>query len=131
VVVVGVVAVLGVAIAAVSSNSRTELPAISGIEYSQSKAVAGFIGSSHRTTNPRRIADFTALVTKYSIDVTRFDRALNDVCTGGLATDISLEFADTKTTTFRIYDCGRTVPRGTFVSDTSALFTRWRAADDA
>ncbi len=122
---------LGVVVAAVASSSRPELPAITGIGYSQSKAVAGFTGSAHRTTDPARLAAFTALVTTYSIDVTRFDRALNDVCTGGLATDITLEFADSTTAAFRVYDCGRTVPRGTFVSDTSALFTRWRTADNA
>ena len=126
-----VVVALVVIIVAVNSSSRPIPSPITGIRYSQSKAVKGFTGSSHQTTDPARIAAFTAIVMKYSIDVTHVDEALNDDCTGGLATTITLDFADSKTTEFRVYDCGRTVPRGTFVSDTSALFTRWRAQDDA
>jgi len=118
-------------IVAVNSGYQPVLTPITNIQYSQSKAVKGFTGSSHETSNPARIAAFTAIISKYSVDVTHFDQTLNDVCTGGLATDITLGFADAKTATLRVYDCGRTVPRGTFVSDSSALFTRWRAQDDA
>jgi hypothetical protein len=126
-----VIVALVLLIVAVNSGNRPVLTPITSIQYSQSKAVKGFSDSSHKTSDPARIATFTAIVTKYSIDVTHFDRTLNDVCTGGLATDITLGFADSKTATLRVYDCGRTVPRGTFVSDSSALFTRWRAQDDA
>lgn len=126
-----VIVALVLLVFAVNSSSRPLLGPITGIQYSQSKAVEGFSDSSHETTDPERIAAFTKLVKEYSIDVTHFDQTLNDVCTGGLATNITLEFADSKTAKLRVYDCGRTVPRGTFVSDTSALFTRWRAADDA
>ncbi|MHC5795169.1 hypothetical protein ACVXZ4_03345 [Lacisediminihabitans sp. FW035] len=126
-----VVVALVLTIVALSSSPRAALPPITGIQYSQSKAVEGFSDSSHETSDPARIAAFTAIVKKYGVDVTNFDQTLNDVCTGGLATDITLEFADSKTAELRVYDCGRTVPRGTFVSDTSALFTRWRAEDDA
>ena len=124
-----VVVLLAVLIVAVNVPARPVLAPISAIDYTQSKAVEGFSDFSHRTTDPGRIAVFTALVEKYSIDLTHFDRSLNDVCTGGLATDITLDRADLSTVKLRVYDCGRTVPRGTFVSDTSALFTRWRASD--
>lgn len=125
-----VVAALLVIVVAINSTPRPALTPITAIAYIQSKAVKGFSDSPHQTTDPARIAAFTALSKKYSIDVTRFDRTLNDVCTGGLATDITLTFADSRTAKLRVYDCGRTVPRGTFVSDTSALFTGWRAADN-
>ncbi len=121
---------LVVLIVTLNSGSRPELTPITSIQYSQSKAVEGFSASSHETTDAARIAAFSAIVTKYSIDVTNFDQTLNDVCTGGLATVITLRFADSKSAKLRVYDCGRTVPRGTFVSDASALFTRWRAEDD-
>jgi hypothetical protein len=126
-----VIVALVVLVAAINSGYRPALTPITSIQYGQSKAVKGFVESSHKTSDPARIAAFTAIVSKYSIDVTHFDQALNDVCTGGLATDITLGFADSKTATLRVYDCGRTVPRGTFVSDSSALFTQWRAQDDA
>lgn len=126
-----VVGALVVLIVAVNSGPRPVLSPVTGIEYSQSKAVEGFTDFSHQTSDAARITAFTAIIKKYGVDVTNFDQTLNDVCTGGLATDISLEFANSKTAELRVYDCGRTVPRGTFVSDTSALFTRWRALDDA
>jgi hypothetical protein len=126
----GVVLVaLVVLIVAVNSGTRPALTPITGIQYSQSKAVKGFSEFSHETSDAARIAAFTAIARKYSIDLAHFDQTLNDVCTGGLATDITLGFADSKTATLRVYDCGGAVPRGTFVSDTSALFTRWRAED--
>jgi hypothetical protein len=125
-----VVVVLVVLIVAVNSGNRLPLTPITSIQYGQSKSVAGFTGSSHQTSDPARIAEFTTIASKYSIDVTHFDRTLNDVCTGGLATEITLGFADSRTAKLRVYDCGRTVPRGTFVSDTSALVAGWRAQDD-
>jgi len=130
---VAVVVIVAVVLVIVAANSsqRPTLPSITGIQYSQSKAVEGFSDSSHETADPARIAAFTAIINKYGVDVTNFDQTLNDVCTGGLATNITLRFADSKTAELRVYDCGRTVPRGTFVSDTSALFTRWRTADDS
>jgi hypothetical protein len=130
---IGVVVIVAAValVLAVNSASRPVTTTITGIQYSQSKAVEGFSPSSHQTSDPARIAAFTAIVKKYGVDVTHFDQTLNDVCTGGRATDITLEFADSKTAKLRVYDCGRTVPRGTFVSDTSALFTKWRAQDDS
>ena len=124
-----VVVALIVFIVVLNTGSRPVLTSITGIQYSQSTAVTGFSESTHRTTDSARIAAFTALVKKYSIDVTDFDQTLNDVCTGGLATAVTLEFADSKTAKLRIYDCGRIEPRGTFVSDASALFARWASAD--
>lgn len=106
-------------------------PPITGIDYRQSKAVPNFPDATHSTADPGRIASFSALVKKYSIDVTNFAQDLNDDCTGGLTTDITLHFADSKTAKLRLYYCGRTVAGGTFVSDATALFTRWRTADDA
>lgn len=131
IIVAAVIVTVVVVISVIDSRPRPELTPITGIQYSQSKAVKGFSGSSHETSDAARIAALTAIVTKYAVDVAHFDKSLNDVCTGGLATDITLQFADSKTATLRVYDCGRTVPRGTFVSDTSALFARWRAQDDA
>ncbi len=124
-----IIIVVALLVVSVTSGPRPETTPITSIQYSQSKAVEGFTNSSHQTSDAARIAAFTAIAKKYGVDVTHFDQTLNDVCTGGLATDITLEFADSKTAELRVYDCGRTVPRGTFVSDTSALFTRWRAQD--
>lgn len=130
IIVAAVIVTVVVLISVIDSRPRPELTPITGIQYSQSKAVKGFSGSSHETSDATRIAALTAIVAKYAVDVSHFDQTLNDVCTGGLATDITLQFADSKTATLRVYDCGRTVPRGTFVSDTSALFARWRVQDD-
>ena len=124
-----VVVALAVLIVVLNFGSRPELPPITGIQYSQATAVAGFSESTHRTTDSAHIAAFAAVVKEYSINVTDFDPSLNDVCTGGLATAVTLEFADSKTAKLRIYDCGRIEPRGTFVSDASALFARWATAD--
>ena len=124
-----VVVALVALVVVMNSGSRPVLTPVTGIRYSQSTAVAGFSQSAHRTTDSEEIAAFAAVVRKYSIDVTDFDQSLNDVCTGGLATAVTLEFADSKTAKFRLYDCGRIEPRGTFVSDASALFARWATAD--
>lgn len=126
-----VVVAFVVLIVALNPGSRPVLSTITGIQYEQSTAVEGFSDSAHQTSDPARIAAFTAIVKKYSIDVTQFDQTLNDSCTGGLATDVTVKFADSKTAKLRIYDCGRIEPRGTFVSDASALFTRWATADGA
>lgn len=130
--IVAAIALMFVAIfilVSVLTPARAMAP-ISSIEFSQSKAVPNFPDATHTTTEPARIAAFTALVKRYSIDVTNFDQSLNDDCTGGLSTDITLRFAPSGAAKLRLYDCGRTVPRGTFVSDATALFTTWRTADD-
>jgi hypothetical protein len=124
VVVVAIVAVL----IAVDNAPAPRLERVTSIDYSQSKAILDFDDSAHTITDTARIASFTHLVAKYSIDVWHFDQTLNDVCTGGLSTDIDLHFARAKTASLRLYDCGRTVPRGTFVSDATALFTKLRVA---
>jgi hypothetical protein len=124
-----VVALIAVSVVMLMAPARVVAPIVS-IEYSQFKAVPDFPSSSHTTTGPDRIREFTALAKKYSIDVTHFDQNLNDDCTGGLATDITLKFSDSTTARLHLYDCGRTVARGSFVSDATALFTTWRIADD-
>ena len=126
-----VVVAFVVLIVALNPGSRPVLSTITGIQYEQSTAVEGFSDSAHQTSDPARIAAFTAIVKKYLIDVTQFDQTLNDSCTGGLATDVTVKFADSKTAKLRVYYCGRIEPRGTFVSDISVLFTRWATADGA
>jgi hypothetical protein len=126
-VVVAIVALVLVIVAIDTRHAPTLAP-ISAIDYSQYQAVPDFPDATHHTSDPARIAAFTALVKKYSIDVTDFNESLNDDCTGGMATTLTLHFADSKTAKFRVYDCGGQVPRGTFVSDTSALVTRWRTS---
>jgi hypothetical protein len=100
---------------------------IESIRYNQSKSAPGFDDSSHTVTDPSQIAAFSDIVKKYSIDLGHFDSTLNDDCTGGLATNLVVTLTDRSVDRLRLYDCGRTVPRGTFVSDASALFTSWSA----
>lgn len=105
------------------------MPPVTSIRYLQSKASPQFTASAHTVDSPGRISQFTALLKKYAIDPANFDRTLNDVCTGGLATDITLRFEDAASDRLRIYDCGRTVAGGTFVTDATALVTAWNASD--
>ncbi|MCU1586365.1 MAG: hypothetical protein JWM49_2921 [Microbacteriaceae bacterium] len=100
---------------------------IESIRYNQTKTEPGFDDSTHTVTDRTRVAAFSAIVKKYSIDVGHFDSTLNDECTGGLATNIAVTLTDHTVDRLSIYDCGRTVPRGTFVSDATALFTSWSA----
>jgi hypothetical protein len=103
------------------------LAPIQSIQYYQTKTVPGFDNSMHTITDPTRVAAFSAIVKKYSIDLDHFDSTLNDECTGGLATNIAVTLGDRSVHKLRIYDCGRTTPRGTFVSDATALITSWSA----
>jgi hypothetical protein len=100
---------------------------IESIQYYQTKTVPGFDNSTHTVTDPTQVAAFSTIVKKYSIDFDHFDSTLNDDCTGGLATNITVTLTDRSVHKISIYDCGRTVPRGTFVSDATALFTSWSA----
>ncbi len=99
---------------------------IRSIEYHQSQSVPNFHDGTHSVTDPARIAAFSALVQKYSIDLANFDVSLNDDCTGGLATDLTVTFTDSTSQKLGIYDCGGALAKGTFVSDATALFLRWR-----
>lgn len=99
---------------------------IESIQFHQSQAEPNFEDGQHTVTDRARIAQFRALVVKYSIDLGNFNAALNDECTGGLATNITVTFTDSSSDKIVIYDCSGTVARGTFVSDATALFSEWR-----
>ncbi|WP_394769671.1 hypothetical protein [Lacisediminihabitans sp.] len=133
--VVWISAVLAVGLAvffAVQLFSRpVSLAPIEKIEFSQYQAVPNFSDTVHVVSDEKRIDEFRALVRQYSIDVRNFDDSLNDDCTGGLATSITLHFTDSTSHKLQIYDCGKPVAGGTFVSDATALFVGWRAADSA
>jgi hypothetical protein len=102
---------------------------VESIEFHQSQAVPNFEDGDHQVTEPAQLTAFSALVKKYSIDLGNFDTALNDGCTGGLATDVTVHFTDSTSQKLRIYDCGGPVAKGTFVTDATALFTQWRDGD--
>jgi hypothetical protein len=99
------------------------------IEFSQYQAVPNFSDYPHVVTDEKRLDAFRTLVSRYSIDVRNYDKALNDDCTGGLTTNITLRFGDATTQKLQIYDCGKPTAGGTFVTDATALFSKWRAAD--
>lgn len=124
-----VVAVLLVLLVVRIATPPPTVPPVTSIRFLQSKAVPHFTAHSHTVDSPGQIAQFGALLKKYSIDPANFDDTLNDVCTGGLATNITLRFADAPPDRLRIYDCGRTDARGTFVTDATALLAGWSASD--
>jgi hypothetical protein len=125
----GVVVVV-VALAAVFVVQLVLKPApagpITALTFTQSQSVPGFHPATRTVTDPAQIARFTKLTQKYSVAVTAFDDSLNDVCTGGLETRVTLRFADSTMTRFRLYDCSGGVAKGTFVTDATALFSGWR-----
>lgn len=102
---------------------------ITSIEYSQTKAIPHFDISVHTVVEPAKITAFTDLLNKYSINANAYKQSLNDGCTGGLATEVTLKYANSPSATFRIYDCASPVPKGTFVTDATALFTGWSAGN--
>lgn len=103
----------------------TPLKQIRSIEFSQSQAVPNFDDSSHTVRDQQRIREFAALVKKYDVDVTDYDTALNDGCTGGTATNIHLHFVDGSAQKLRTYACGGA--SGTFVQDVTDLFGGWKS----
>jgi hypothetical protein len=133
--VVWISAIVAVGLAAffavqLSSRPVSRAP-VERMEFGQYQAVPNFSDPVHVVSDERRIGEFRALVRHYSIDLRNFDRSLNDDCTGGLATNVTLHFTDSTSQKLQIYDCGKPVAGGTFVSDATALFVGWRAADDA
>ncbi|HEY0259591.1 MAG TPA: hypothetical protein VGC18_07055, partial [Lacisediminihabitans sp.] len=93
---------------------------IESLSFVQSQAVPDFEDSRHLVRDPVRIHRFDSLVKKYSIDLEHVNPALNDACTGGLATNITVAFRGGSTAALRIYDCQGSVPKGTFVTDATA-----------
>lgn len=100
---------------------------VTGIRYSQAQPVPNFDTSMHTVTDSRSLAEFAAIVAKYSVNLNSFDDNLNDVCTGGLSTSITVSYSGAPPSRLRIYDCALPVPKGTFVTDATALFTGWSA----
>jgi hypothetical protein len=126
------VAVLLAVFFAVQLFSRpVSLAPIERIEFSQYQAVPNFSDTTHVVSDAKRLDAFRALVSRYSIDLHNFDGSLNDDCTGGLSTNITIRFSDATVQKLQLYDCGKPVAGGTFVSDATALFSSWRAADSA
>lgn len=130
------IGILGLAIVAIviifAARALTpEVPTapVSGLRYFQSKAGPNFDTSTHSVTDARSIAEFEVLVSKYSINLDSFDENLNDVCTGGLSTSITVTYSGAPPSRLRIYDCASPVPKGTFVTDATALFTGWSTRD--
>ena len=101
---------------------------VTGLRYSQTQTVPDFDTSPHTVTDPERLDAFTTLVKKYAISVQSFDESLNDRCTGGLQTTVTVMFASGPNAELRLYDCSKPLPKGTFVTDATALFTGWSAA---
>ena len=124
-----VAVILGVFFAVASTTGPAPITRVEKLTFRQSQAIPNFSDTTHTVSDPAKIALFTALTTRYSIDTARFPTSLNDVCTGGLATDITLYSPDAATQRLRIYDCGLAVAKGTFVTDATALFVGWRATD--
>ncbi len=107
----------------------TSSAVVTGLRYSQTQTVPDFDTSRHTVTDPERVAAFTTLVKKYAISVQSFDQSVNDRCTGGLQTTVTVMFASGPNSEMRLYDCSEPSPKGTFVTDATALFTGWSAAD--
>lgn len=104
---------------------------IERIEYSQYQAAPDYDDASYTVTEGPRIAEFQALLTKYSIDVADFNSAQNDGCTGGLATNITLYTAGNHMQKLNIYSCRGPKASGDFVADATALFSSWHREDAA
>lgn len=121
-----VVALASAVIVVKQVTSRDEAPvAVTSLAYSQNQTVVGFTPVSKTVTDPARIAKFQALVTKYDVDETDFDTRLDDVCTGGLETKVTLTTADNDRYRLRLYDCSGGDARQTFVTDATALLSSW------
>jgi hypothetical protein len=121
-----VVALATAVLVTVQIRSRAEGPVtVTRLTFSQDQAVVGFTPVTKTVTDPARIAKFQALVSKYDIDETDFDTRLNDVCTGGLDTRVTLSASDDSRHTMRLYDCSGGGARQTFVTDATALLTAW------
>jgi hypothetical protein len=110
-------------------SKPVSLAPIETIEFSQYQAVPNFTDTTHVVSDEKRLDAFRTLVSRYSIDLRNYDETLNDDCTGGLSTKITIHFTDATLGKLRIYDCGKPLAGGTFVTDATALFSSWRAAD--
>lgn len=100
--------------------------ALTGLSFSQSQAVPDFDRRTVRVDEKSDLVELTTVATRYGVDLAHYDASRNDGCTGGVRTVARLAFAGGGTATLDLYDCGGTVPRGTFLTDATALFTRWR-----
>jgi hypothetical protein len=121
---VAVAVVLAAVLAVQLLTVPQPLKAIRSIVFSQSQAVPNFDTSSHTVESPTRIREFSALVKKYGVDVYDFDPSLDDGCTGGVATKMTLHFVDGSDQRLEVYACGGKA--GTFVQDVTDLVTSWR-----
>ncbi len=99
------------------------------VEYSQYTSTPDYDNATYTVTNGARIARFQALVKKYSVDIADFNNALNDGCTGGLATNITLYRAGNSMQKLNLYSCRGPNASGTFVADATRLFSEWHTKD--
>ncbi|MET0806510.1 MAG: hypothetical protein ABWX66_00235 [Lacisediminihabitans sp.] len=102
------------------------VPPIASISFSQFEAVPGFDSSTFVERSPGRIAELEAIAAKYDVALNDVDANLNDPCSGGLGTDVKLEFRGSGTSSFHLNSCKGPQASGTFVADATALFSRWR-----
>ena len=101
---------------------------IERIEYSQYQPVPEYDSTTYTVTNGGKINRFEALVKKYKVDLSDFNSAQNDGCTGGLATTLTLYTAGNKMQKLQLYSCRGPKATGDFVADATKLVSTWHAA---
>jgi len=102
------------------------VPPITSISFSQFEAVPDFDGSTYVVRSPEQIAELEKIAAKYDVALNDVDANLNDPCSGGLGTDVKLEFRGSGTSSFHLNSCKGPQASGTFVADATALFSQWR-----
>ncbi len=99
---------------------------LTSLSFHQSQAVPNFDDHTVRVDVKADLAELTAIAKKYDVDLAHYSESQNDGCTGGVRTTAALVFSDGGRATLDLYDCGGTRPKGTFLTDATALFTHWR-----
>lgn len=91
-----------------SSSSAAAVPPITSVTYHQSKAVLNFDSSPHTETDPARTQALRLVLQKngWLYTATTSDPEPRG-CSGGTSTYLQIAFADGKTSTLTVHDCGR------------------------
>ena len=104
---------------------------IGSLEFSQSQTLQDWPTTVHRVTAPAQVDRFRDLLIEYGVDPAgyragHFDPLFDDRCTGGLTTDVTIEYQNLSSQKLAIYSCGGGEEADTFKARATALFTGWR-----
>ncbi len=124
VVIPSAIVAVGVALLAGCAPSGPGVDRIDELTFHQQQAIPNFDDSEYVQRDADQVARFVKLLDKDGIDPASYHGRDTGGCVGGLSTEVTIGYRDSKLATqLDIDSCGQS--KG-FESDANALFSEWR-----